>query len=126
VAEMARKFHQNGMNHQDFYLSHMFLGQDETLYLIDLQRVVRRRRTPRRYLIKDLGQLNYAADFVGTLSRTDRMRFLLEYLEKPTLSSHDKSMVRKILAKTDRIAKHTVKLLERRRRRGELPATNPM
>ena len=109
------------MYHQDFYLSHFYLGRDETLYLIALQRVGRRDVVPGRYRIKDLGQLNYSADFTGGVSRTERMRFFLAYLDKKKLEPADKSLARKVLAKTRRIARHDVKLAVRRRRRGEKP-----
>jgi hypothetical protein len=121
LAATARKLHGSGMYHQDFYLSHFYLGRGETLYLIDLQRVGRRSRVPTRFRVKDLGQLNYSADFTGGISRTDRMRFFLEYLGKKRLEPADKKLARKVLAKTRRIARHDVKLAVRRRRRGEKP-----
>ncbi len=121
VARIARVLHGKAMCHQDFYLGHFFLSGEDTLYLIDLQRLRRWEKIPKRYIIKDLGQLNYSADFVGHISRTDRMRFFLEYLELRSLGSTEKKLARSIAAKTDRIAAHTVKLLKRRRRRREIP-----
>jgi len=121
VAQIARRLHANGMCHQDFYLGHFFWSHDHTLYLIDLQRVVHRGKLPRRYIVKDLGQLNFSADCVGHISRTDRMRFLLRYLGVKSLGASEKILARSIIAKTDRIARHTVKLLQRRRRRCEIP-----
>ncbi|HXV19508.1 MAG TPA: lipopolysaccharide kinase InaA family protein [Desulfuromonadales bacterium] len=121
LAATARKLHGSGMYHQDLYLSHFYLGPGETLYLIDLQRVGRRSRVPTRYRVKDLGQLNYSADFTGGISRADRMRFFLAYLGKKRLEPADKKLARKVLAKTRRIARHDVKLAVRRRRRGEKP-----
>ena len=121
LAATARKLHGSGMYHQDFYLSHFYLGRGETLYLIDLQRVGRRNRVPGRFQVKDLGQLNYSADFTGGVSRADRMRFFLHYLGKKHLDVADKKLVRKVVAKTRRIARHDVKLAVRRRQRGEKP-----
>jgi heptose I phosphotransferase len=121
LAALARRLHGSGMNHQDFYLNHFFLDDQEVLYLLDLQRIQRRAQVPRRYLVKDLGQLNYSALCVGGFSRTDRLRFLLAYLEKVRLDAAGRRLVREITAKTTRIARHDVKLLARRRRRGELP-----
>jgi heptose I phosphotransferase len=109
------------MNHQDFYLSHLYLGRDGSIYLIDLQRVGRRRTVPRRYIVKDLAQLNYSASHAGSVSRSERLRFFMEYLGVATLRSEEKRLARQINAKTERIAKHTVKLLRRRRQRGEIP-----
>lgn len=121
VAALARKLHGNGMYHQDFYLSHFYLGREETLYLIDLQRVGRQATVPRRFRVKDLGQLNYSADFTGGVPSTERMRFFLAYLGKTRLGPEDKQLARRVLAKTRRIARHDVKLAVRRRRRGEKP-----
>jgi len=121
VAQMARRLHSAGLCHQDFYLGHIFLDGAGTLYLIDLQRVRRFRKVPRRFIVKDLGQLNYSAGLTGKFSKTDRMRFLLHYLGGTSLGPDEKRLARSILAKTERIARHTVKLLRRRRQRGELP-----
>jgi hypothetical protein len=121
LAATARKLHGSGMYHQDFYLSHFYLGRGETLYLIDLQRVGRRAKVPTRFRVKDLGQLNFSADFTGGVSRAQRMRFFLAYLGKKRLEAADKKLARKVMAKTRRIARHDVKLAVRRRRRGEKP-----
>ncbi|MEZ4598890.1 MAG: lipopolysaccharide kinase InaA family protein [Syntrophotaleaceae bacterium] len=121
MAELARCLHHAGMNHQDFYLNHFFLGQGGELYLLDLQRVQRRSRVPGRYKVKDLGQLNYSALYYGGFTRTDRLRFLLRYLDRKFLSREDKRLARQIIDKTARIARHDVKLTARRRKRGELP-----
>lgn len=120
VARVAHSLHANGMCHQDFYLGHFFLDSKNTLYLIDLQRVLHWKGVPKRYVIKDLGQLGYSADFTGHISRTDRMRFFLEYLGLESLGPTEKNMIRLITAKTNRIAAHTVKLLKRRKRRREI------
>lgn len=121
IAGIANRLHGSGMYHQDLYLGHFFLGRDNVLYLIDLQRVVRCNRVPRRYVVKDLGQLAFSADVTGGVSRTDRMRFFHAYLGVTRLTPEAKSLARRIMAKQEAIARHTVKLLVRRRRRGEIP-----
>ncbi len=121
IAALAATFHDSGMNHQDFYLNHFFQDRDGTLYLLDLQRVGRRRKIPRRCRVKDLAQLMYSTEVYGVGSRTDRMRFFLAYLGLTVLGSGDKDLARCVLAKARRIARHDVKLMARRRRRGELP-----
>jgi heptose I phosphotransferase len=121
LAGLARRFHAAGMNHQDFYLNHFFLGPDKLLYLLDLQRVQRRQRVPRHYLVKDLAQLNYSTQVYGGFSRSDRLRFLLCYLGLSRLDGASKRLARAIYTKTVRIGRHDVKLMVRRRRRGELP-----
>lgn len=121
MAALAQKFHAEGMNHQDFYLNHFFLGSDDTLFLIDLQRVQRRPRSPRRYIVKDLAQLNYSTRVYGGFSNADRLRFFIEYSGCRRLNEKAKRLVHDIHAKTERIARHDVKLAARRRLRGELP-----
>lgn len=60
VATTARKFHEAGLFHFDFYLEHFFLNlpQDTTAKLIDLQRVERHARGPGRWraMNKDLSR----------------------------------------------------------------------
>jgi hypothetical protein len=85
-----------------------------------VQRVVRCNRVPRHYLVKDLGQLAFSAWETGGISRTDRMRFFHAYLGVMKLGPGEKELARSILKKQEKIARHTVKLLERRRRRGEI------
>jgi heptose I phosphotransferase len=121
VADLARRFHAAGMNHQDFYLNHFFLGKGGELYLLDLQRLQHRARVPRHYRIKDLAQLNYSAWYHGGFTCSDRLRFFLAYLGQNKLSRDDKQLARKVMAKTARIGRHDVKLMARRRKRGELP-----
>ena len=121
LAALARKLHDAGMNHQDFYLNHFFIGEDESVYLLDLQRVQLRQRVPERYLIKDLAQLNYSVDYYGGFSNVDRLRFVIDYADLDGLNNVVKEFIRKVLRKTARIARHDVKLMQRRKRRGELP-----
>jgi heptose I phosphotransferase len=91
LAEMARRLHENGVNHRDFYLCHFLLAQpwdDDPaglhLYLIDLHRVQRRRRTPRRWAVKDLGSLWFSAREIDLpLTRSDLLRFVRWYRGAP-------------------------------------------
>jgi hypothetical protein len=48
------------------------------------------------------------------------MRFFHAYLGVMKLGAAEKKLVQRILEKQEKIARHTVKLLERRRRRGEI------
>jgi len=121
MAALARKFHAGGMNHRDFYLNHFFLGSDGAISLLDLQRVQRRNHTPRRCIIKDLAQLNYSTRVYGGVSDADRLRFFREYRGGGPLGADAKRLLHEIHAKTERIARHDVKLTVRRRQRGELP-----
>ena len=95
LAGIARTLHLNGANHRDFYLCHFLLrppaaGVDSTaqrrateLVLIDLHRMQIRRRTPMRWIVKDLGGLYFSAmDATGLTSR-DLYRFIVAYSGKP-------------------------------------------
>jgi len=92
LAGMVRRMHSQGINHRDCYLCHFHLdtasGRDHLeadrlrLYVIDLHRAQMRRRTPRRWLIKDLAGLYFSALGTG-MTRTDRWRFVAAYEQKP-------------------------------------------
>lgn len=95
LAQIARTLHQNGVNHRDFYICHFLInlawdGSEEGLhlYLIDLHRVQRRRQTPRRWIVKDLGSLWFSLFELG-LTRGDRLRFLRDYHQRPLRESLD-------------------------------------
>lgn len=109
TAELTRKMHHEGFNHRDFYLTHIMVkptGEgDFDLAIIDLQRVQERKWFRRRWLVKDLASLNFAAKNDYT-TPSDRLRFFLAYLGKKTLDRYDKAFMRAIHAKTCRISAH--------------------
>jgi heptose I phosphotransferase len=83
VAAIAKRLHENGVNHRDFYLCHFVLETSQpaasaSLYLIDLHRVQLRHKTPGRWTVKDLAGLYFSAMDVG-LSRRDLLRFVKIY-----------------------------------------------
>lgn len=84
VAETARIFHGNGLNHRDFYICHLCLDRnrlandDIHLYLIDLHRVGIRPAISSTSRMKDLAALYFSALDIG-LSRKDCLRFLRAY-----------------------------------------------
>lgn len=86
VASTARKMHDAGVNHRDFYLGHFLLqaktldevDPDAPLYLIDLHRAQVRRRVPRRWRLKDLGGLYFSTARLGMTHR-DLLRFVRAY-----------------------------------------------
>ncbi|MDJ0723069.1 MAG: lipopolysaccharide core heptose(I) kinase RfaP [Desulfobacterales bacterium] len=92
AARIARRLHAAGLNHRDFYLCHLLLErrsdgrvtdeQAPRLYLIDLHRVRRRRRLPRRWRVKDIAGLYFSSHPAG-LTRTDRLRFIRAYTGQP-------------------------------------------
>jgi lipopolysaccharide core heptose(I) kinase len=123
IARLARRFHRSGFHHRDFYLCHVFVreladeGEPWALHLIDLQRVLwpGAGKVGRRWLVKDLSQMNYSAP-PGVVTRSDKLRFLREYLALPTrrkgspLAGGARQLVRSIVAKTRRIARHDARL----------------
>ena len=88
LAESARKLHDNGMNHRDFYLCHFRLdlstrGEPRpTLYMMDLHRAQMRKKVPARYRVKDVAGL-YFSSMDAALSRRDYYRFMRLYRGKP-------------------------------------------
>ncbi|MCK5235543.1 MAG: glycosyltransferase [Deltaproteobacteria bacterium] len=115
VGRLARRFHDAGYNHQDFYLGHIFITPASgELFLIDLQRVQKRERVGKKWVVKDLSQLVYTALICDNFSSTDLVRFAYAYLGKAGFDKDDKKMIKEILAKAERISRHTVKLLRRK------------
>lgn len=128
VARLVHRLHRAGFYHRDLYLCHIFVreltsaaGQPEWgLHLIDLQRV----RWPgpgkvgRRWIIKDLAELAYSAP-AGVVSRTDRVRFLREYLGlggrrwSGRLDDRARRLVRSVVRKAEQIARHDARLQAR-------------
>ena len=87
VAAMARRMHEGGVNHRDFYICHFLLhlpvdAGAPRLSLIDLHRAQVREKTPRRWRDKDLAALYFSALDIG-LTRRDFLRFLKTYFAAP-------------------------------------------
>jgi heptose I phosphotransferase len=91
VADSARRMHEAGINHRDFYLCHFHLAPETLVgntwrsvnircYLIDLHRAQIRRRTPYRWQVKDLAGLYFSAMDAG-LTRRDLHRFMHYYTQ---------------------------------------------
>ncbi|MEX0716980.1 MAG: lipopolysaccharide core heptose(I) kinase RfaP [Planctomycetaceae bacterium] len=94
VAHIARTLHENGVNHRDFYTCHFLLDprtleshkprdaapgrRHVRMHLIDLHRAHVRRRTPRRWIVKDVSGLFFSCMDIG-LTRTDLLRFMRVY-----------------------------------------------
>ncbi|NQU26163.1 MAG: hypothetical protein HQ567_33165 [Candidatus Nealsonbacteria bacterium] len=102
VARVARKFHEAGFNHRDFYCGHFFIRErvpgEFHIRLIDLQRVQHRRRFRRRWMVKDLAQLAWSAPR-GRIKCTDKLAFMRCYLGVEKLRPADKRLIRAVLAK---------------------------
>lgn len=114
VALLARRFHEAGYNHRDFYCCHFFVREPEpghfVLKLIDLQRVQHRRWFRWRWVVKDLAQLCWSTP-ADRISCTQRLAFFRQYLGVRKLRLRDKWLIRAVLAKHEMM----------RRRLGEDP-----
>lgn len=106
VARIAKTMHQSGLHHQDFYLGHLMLSQThaDRIYVIDLGRVQKHAHLSRRWIVKDLAQLDYSA----AASPRERLKFLREYLGR-RLTGVDKTLIAEIRSKAAAIARHTRK-----------------
>jgi hypothetical protein len=68
IADLARRFHQAGFIHKDFYLDHIFVAEragEPEVTLIDLQRVFRPRTFRTRWRVKDFGSLLFSLEKAG-------------------------------------------------------------
>jgi len=108
LSQLAKKFHDTGYRHRDFYLAHIFYSDDAIFYLIDLQRVFKPWLLAERFRVKDIAELYYSAPH-STFSKTDRLRFYKWYAGKNFLDRQDKVFIRKVVSKVKRIARHDAK-----------------
>lgn len=114
VTDIARRMHESGMNHRDFYICHLLVHLDPPpapdalrLSLIDLHRAQIRPRTPKRWRDKDLAALYFSALDIG-LTRRDKLRFLRDYFPRP---------LRETLRCEARLLRHLEREAERLKRR---------
>lgn len=105
VAQIARQMHRLGWHHQDFYLNHLLRCGNGSVHVIDLGRARQHRHLARRWMIKDLAQLDFSA---RNLPCKARLRFLHAYLGRK-LDRRDRRLIGRILAKSRRIARHTAR-----------------
>jgi heptose I phosphotransferase len=108
LADFARRFHDTGLRHRDFYLAHIFLTDTGSFYLIDLQRTFRPRLFTDRFRIKDITQLYYSAPG-QYISRSDRLRFYLRYTRRTKLTWIDRLFINRLKNKAWRMADHDIK-----------------
>lgn len=114
VAKIARKLHESGMNHRDFYLCHFLLDTQDKLdpatiesckiYLIDLHRAQIREKTPQRWVIKDIASLHFSSMDIG-LTKRDLYRFIKIYRGKglKEIFSTEKKFWQKVKMRGERL-----------------------
>ncbi len=108
IAQLAcfiREFHETGYRHRDLYFSHIFFSDSGEFYLIDLARSFKPKLFTERFRRKDIAQLHYSAPG-KYFSKTDRLRFYLEYTGRNELTRKDKTFISKIKNKAKKIQQH--------------------
>ncbi|MFQ5462246.1 MAG: lipopolysaccharide kinase InaA family protein [Phycisphaerae bacterium] len=114
VARVITRLHEAGLFHRDLYLCHIFhdasAALDQSIRLIDLQRVIAPTWGHARWRIKDIAALNYSAP-QRLFSNSDRLRWLKQYLCVSRLDAEARRMIYRIVGKTSAMAEH-----DRRRR----------
>ena len=107
IAVLAAGMHKAKMAHQDFYLVHIFVREkeDDSVFLIDLQRVIFEESFSERWRVKDLAQLLFSAD--NLVSRTDILYFWKLYTDMAGVEMYkNSSLLNKIFRKAARIRRH--------------------
>jgi len=109
LADITRRMHSAGINHRDYYLCHILVDNPERLYVIDLHRVNVRDKVGRRWRVKDLAALLFSSLEVP-VTHGQRLAFYKRYMQIRRLSADDKTLIRLIVRKCDKIARHTEKM----------------
>ena len=89
VARLARRMHQNGLNHRDMYICHIHVSNawlanpldEPELFIIDLHRAQIRRAVPQRWAVKDVASLYFSSMGIGLTAR-DLLRFMRDYRQQ--------------------------------------------
>ncbi|MCA8913374.1 MAG: hypothetical protein KDB82_16870 [Planctomycetes bacterium] len=105
---ILKQMHEGGVNHRDFYLVHIRVGHDDTLYVTDLNRADIRKRVTRRWRVKDLAALLHSAPH-SVVTNADKARVAKVYFGGH-LRDH-RSMIQAVIRKADRMTAHTRKRL---------------
>jgi heptose I phosphotransferase len=109
LADITRRMHRAGINHRDYYLCHIHMDNSEKLYVIDLHRVNVRDKVGKRWMVKDLAALLFSSLEVP-VTHGQRLAFYKRYMQINRLSVDDKTLIRLIIRKCNKIARHTRKM----------------
>ena len=95
VAALLRRFHALRQAHNALHAKHIFIDEANCrATLIDLEKM-RPRLTRRQAMLRDLDTLNRRT---FRINRSDRLRFLLAYLEKPRVDDEVRRVWRALVA----------------------------
>jgi heptose I phosphotransferase len=82
IAYITATLHHNGINHRDLYACHFMINEPITnhpdITLMDLHRAQIRKKTPIRWVVKDLASLYYSI-LSFKLTKRDLLRFIQHY-----------------------------------------------
>ncbi len=124
LARLVGRLHSRGFVHRDLYLSHVFFDSaapvEQSLYLIDVQRVMRPRWRHLRWIIKDLAALNHSTP-AGIAGNGERLRWLRRYLCAARFEVDVRWLRRRVAAKTRRMARHDRRRAARLQPRSRTP-----
>ncbi len=98
-AEWLSRFHQMNIYHRDMKACNIFVSKKETawnFHLLDLEDVRLDRKVKEKEVFKNFLQLN--TSIPRTITKTDRLRFLKEYVRSnPILRSDDKNWITRLI-----------------------------
>lgn len=119
VAKVAKRFHEAGCAHSDFYLCHFMVkdrdwsqfkeGDGLDLHLIDLHRMRRYRKLPFSKQVKELGALFYSATHLD-LTEAEQQLFIKHYSSPAT----DPRLWDKVCQRIDHLVASKERLLKKR------------
>lgn len=120
LGELTGKMHAAGMAHQDLYLLHFFVreAENDAVYLIDLQRMIKQRHLSWRWRVKDLAQLLFSA--LPHAKEDEIIAFWQAYCSLTGLNPENLRLVEAIRNKAAKIFHRERRHRERRNRPGSL------
>ena len=103
LAAVTRQLHRHHLQHNCFYPGHLFIGEERgrmVICILDLEKTKWRLST-RRAMLRDLDTLNRRSP---EWSRTDRLRFLLDYLGRSRADDRVRRVWKRLAARAGRHA----------------------
>jgi serine/threonine protein kinase len=95
LVTVLRRFHDCGFMHRDLKAQNILVkwrgrvDEQPRILLVDLDGIRRPKRRKKRAWLRALMRLNVSLDHCQQITRTDRLRFLKRYMERPGFSSRN-------------------------------------